>query len=132
MMKEYRFVGLGTESFIGAMQMNRFGARFRIEEELAEMAQRGGTPLVVEEQFASHGFTDNDLKIWASPFVSQHDVPGNTGDAEDKADFLAKVYKVQQHYAELRQSLLAPHERSLPDVPVASSVPLIAASDNQE
>lgn len=113
--KVYRFAALGTETFVGGIKMNRFGQRFQIEEKLAIAAQRGGAVLLEETEFNQFGFSDQDLKVWASPFMSQHDVPGDLKDAKSKAEFLKKVQSAQSRYIEIQQGLLEPHERTLAD-----------------
>ncbi len=116
MQNVYRFVG--TESVVGNIKMTRFGQRFGIDSELAESAQAGGCALIEETDFNSLGFTTEELKIWADPFMSITDVPDNKEDAKAKAEYLRKREAAQAYYCEVRQGLLEPHERHVVEVPV--------------
>lgn len=108
-MTTYRFIG--TESYVGETKMSRFGQRFKIDEELAALAQKGGAALLSDEDFESFGFTDRELKVWADPFMSEHDVPTDEDEAEEKAAFLAKKNKALEKYRAIQHDLLEPHNR---------------------
>ncbi len=116
-MKIYRFAALGADTYVGGVRMNRFGQRFQMDEKVAQDAQRGGAVLLEESEFKAFGFTDEDLKVWGSPFMSVHDIPGNAKDAAAKAEFLDKVHLAQALYISTQQSLLEPHERNIPFTP---------------
>lgn len=103
---EYRFVG--SETYVGEVHMTRFGQRFAITEELAADAQRGGAAILDEPTFQSIGFTKEDLRIWADPFMDLQEVPGDQAEAASKAAFLAKRAQAHELYRQTRARLLTP------------------------
>lgn len=126
-MKTFRFVG--SESLIGVVKMSRFGQRFSIDDKLALEAQKGGTAILEEPVFNSFGFTPDELKIWADPFMSYFDIPGDPGDAKAKAEFLRKREAAQAKYREIRQGLLAPADRHLTENGTKVDLPLVVELD---
>lgn len=130
--KVYRYVAQpGSESLLGPVRLNLFGQRFRIETATATMAQKGGIAIIEDEQFTALGFTEEELKIWASPFMSDHDVPADEKDAVAKAAFLEKKRKAQEAFIGIRQGLLDDidkHREDAPgparDEPVATPLPV--------
>ena len=107
----YRFVGTGSE--LGAVRFERFGQRAELQPDVAAMAQRGGCALLSESDFNAVGFTTEDLKIWADPFIDAYEVPNDPQQAKAKADFLRKKAEAQQKYIALRQGLLQPQSTTV-------------------
>jgi hypothetical protein len=104
MMQTFRFVG--TEAHIGTLKLDRFGKRYSIDSDLATIAQRGGAVLISEEEFRKIGFTDQQLRIWADPFMPLFEIPTDPNEAQDKEDFMRKREAAQQAYRDIRQGLL--------------------------
>ena len=67
-MTTYRFIG--TESYVGETKMSRFGQRFKIDEELAALAQKGGAALLSEEDFNNHSTGTGSNQISKSCWIS--------------------------------------------------------------
>lgn len=117
MNKEYRFIGSG-ESVVGSLKMNRFGQKFAMPESLAKDCQAGGAAILEEADFKTFGFTDDELKIWADPFMDPFDVPAKPEDAKAKEDFQRKRLKAQELFVQVRQGLLEPKaEKPTPGAP---------------
>jgi len=57
-----QYVFVGTESFIGAIKLHRFGQVVELPAELAGGAQIGGCPIVSKPAFDSVRFTAEDLQ----------------------------------------------------------------------
>ncbi len=114
MLNVYRFVG--SEVLIGSLKLERFGTRVLLEDDAAYNAQLGGGAVILETDFKALGFTEEDLKIWADPFMDPFDVPGNPKDRAAKAAFQLKRLEAQQIFCELRQRLVAErHPEPLPE-----------------
>lgn len=125
----YRFVG--SEALIGPLKLERFGTRVLMEDDAAYNAQLGGGAIILETDFKALGFTEEDLKIWADPFMDPFDVPGNTKDRESKAAFQLKRLQAQQIFCDLRQRLVAErHPEPLPEV--SETLDSVAVEDKTE
>lgn len=101
----YRYLGTGTE--IGPLKLDRFGQRVEMEPDIALNAQLGGCALIPDEKFQEFGFTQEDLKVWADPFIDPFDVPSDAGQAKAKAAFIERQVSARMAYAQLRQGLAA-------------------------
>ena len=101
----FRFVG--SECEIGGVRLDRFGQRVELDLDFAPVAIRGGAALLTQEQFHSLGFSEEDLKVWGSPFIDLNEVPANPVEAKNKAVFLAKRAKAQQLYCSIRDGSFA-------------------------
>lgn len=107
MIKQFRFVG--AETIIGNTKLDRFGMRVNLDEKFAKIAVAGGAALLSEENFNSIGFDDQDLKVWADPFIDLASyTPVDNKEAKSLANFIEKRRKAQQMFVEQRQAVLAP------------------------
>jgi hypothetical protein len=120
-MNKYRFVGSAAN--VGPVKMERFGQAFNIDGALATQAIKAGVPLLTEQQFQELGFTAQQLKVWADPFMPLFEVPNDPAEANDKADFMRKRDAAHAKFHEVRQGLL----ESKPEAPAQPSK---AASKN--
>ena len=123
------FVFIGTETSIGHLVLRRFGQKITIkldnapakpgplpfDPEATIKSVRKSAPLLTEAEFNSHGFTDEDMKIWSDPFMSPFDMPTDPKEAARKVDFLRKRDAATRMYRDIQQGLLEPHERSVID-----------------
>lgn len=117
MNKDYRFIG-SSESIIGSIKMVRFGQKFSMPEELAKDCQAGGAAILEEAEFVKLNFSEEELKIWADPFMDPFDVPGKPEDAKAKEAFQRKRLQAQELFVLIRQGLLEPKaEKPTPGAP---------------
>lgn len=123
MTKIYCFVG--SVSYIGRITLDRFGAKYKIDEGLATSAQKGGAAILEESDFNAIGFTADELKIWADPFMGDHDIPNNPADCKAKEVFINKKLAARAKFAEIRQALVGPEDRHIADVPAMATTVLI-------
>lgn len=108
----FRFVG--SECEIGQVRLDRFGQRVELESDFVSIAISGGAALLTQEQFHSLGFSEDDLKIWGSPFIDLNEVPADPVEAKSKAVFLVKRAKAQQLYCSIRDGSFAAKTGSTP------------------
>jgi hypothetical protein len=104
MLLPFRFIG--SEVSIGDVKLERFGTRVNLEEKFAAVAIKGGAALISEQEFTKLGFTQEDLKVWADPFMPELDLPPDPEEAERKLAFLDRKRKAQAIYIEARHKML--------------------------
>ena len=128
--QNYRFIG--AEAQVGRIKMERFGQRFAMDEKVGDMVRKGGCPLLTEEEFSTFEFSDAQLKDWTDPFIDQFEVPADSKEAEQKADFLEKKAAALAYYCEVRHGLLEPQSRPNTAVSTAAAAvdePIVAIRD---
>ncbi len=101
----YRFVGTAAE--VGPLKFDRVGQRVEMEDRVARLAQVGGCQLLTEAEFNSFKFTAEDLKIWSDPFIDPFEVPTDIGQAKAKAEFISKIGRARERFAEIRREFVA-------------------------
>lgn len=90
----YRFIG--TECNIGAIKLNLFGQRLEVTPEIARQCQLGGAAILSDVEFKKLGFSSEELKIWASPFMDYSQTPTDSRERKAMAAFLDKRRKARQ------------------------------------
>ncbi len=103
-METYRF--LGAESHIDNVKLSRFGQRFSIPEEVAEIAQRGGCAIILESDYEGFFPDPNLVKIYGSPFMNDFSIPSDPKQAKEKEVFLEQKAAALAHFREIHFSLL--------------------------
>jgi hypothetical protein len=119
MSKIYRFIGTVAE--VGPLKFERVGQRVEMEDSVANNARIGGCALLTEQEFNSFGFTNEDMKIWADPFVDPFDVPTVEAQALAKAAFTERLQRARALFSEIRQKLVA-ERRELEQVQVSQGL----------
>lgn len=62
-----KYVYIGTESDIGAIQLRSFGQHVELDPETAREAIAGGCPILPVEEFDAIGFDAEEIKAFAKP-----------------------------------------------------------------
>jgi hypothetical protein len=92
-MSEYVFVG--THSYVGTIELSRFGQRVELPDGVARTAIAGGCALLPAEEFETIGFTAEE--------VERHPYPGDWESAP--AELIAKRCAAHAAVARIREEI---------------------------
>ncbi len=115
----YRFIG--TECNVGAIKLSLFGQRLEVTPEIARQCQLGGAAIISDAEFKKLGFTSEELKIWASPFMDYRQMPADLSERKAMAAFLDKRRKARQLFQNNAAKLKKERKQLRVAVPIPSS-----------